>query len=262
MQFDAIVLAGGESSMALKEMSPKNNEALIDIGHHPMIVYIYQALIHSDSVRNIVICGPVEAISGLLEKKDNLYIVEAGDDTTASLSNGLEKLEQIGATEKILVLPSDIPFITTEAIDDFISRCKDVNADFHYPLIRKELIEEKYPGMQRTYIKTKEGVFTGGNLLLINKKVIKPALGKAREIIARRKNPVAIIRLFGFWILIKYLLSQMTIDYAEKVFLNVMGIIGKAVFPPYAEIGVDVDKPSDLEFAKKYLSHIRFNGNA
>jgi len=203
MQLDAIVLAGGESSLALKKMSPQNNEALIVIGQYPMILYVYQALIHSAYVRNIVICGPLEALSNLLEKNERLYIVEAGNTTIASLSNGLEGLEQIGTTEKILVLPTDIPFITAEAIDDFITRCQETNADFYYPLIRKELNDEKYPGVKRTYVKLKEGVFTGGNLMLVNKQVIKPALSKAKEIIERRKNPLAIVRLFGFPVFIR-----------------------------------------------------------
>ena len=36
------------------------------------------------------------------------------------------------------------------------------------------------------------------------------------------------------------------------------GIRGRAIISPYAEVGVDVDKPSDLELAHRYLSDVRF----
>lgn len=258
MQYDAIVLAGGESSVPLKEMSPYNNEALIIIGQYPMIYYVYQSLVQSPHIRNIVISGPVEALRNLLGKNDRLYFTAAGEDAVASFCNALEQLEQVGATEKLLVLPSDIPFITADAIDDFIFRTEATEADFYYPLTSREVNENKYPGVQRTYVKLKEGTFTGGNLFIIRHQAVQPALNKAREIIARRKNPLAIIRLFGVPVLVKYLFNQLTLEYAEKIFLAVLGLKGKAIISPFAEVGIDVDKPSDLELAQKYLANTNF----
>jgi parvulin-like peptidyl-prolyl isomerase len=53
MQYDAIILAGGESSGELKKIAPYDNEALIIIGNYPMIYYVYQALRQSPAIRNI-----------------------------------------------------------------------------------------------------------------------------------------------------------------------------------------------------------------
>ena len=253
MSYDAIVLAGGESCAALKEIAPYNNEALIIIGQYPMISYVYQSLTRSAHIRKIIICGPVEALQEALGNDERLLYTESGENAVDSLSKGLDLLDMVGATEKILVLPTDIPFITTEAIDDFIDRSENHEADFYYPLIRREVNEAHFPGVQRTYFKLKEGVFTGGNLFIIKQQAVKPALSKAREINARRKSPLAIIRLFGIPVLVKYLFNFVTIEYAESVFFNALGVKGKAIISSFAEIGVDVDKPSDLELAHKYL---------
>ena len=44
MQYDAIILAGGESSSELKKIAPYDNEALIIIGNYPMIYFVYNAV--------------------------------------------------------------------------------------------------------------------------------------------------------------------------------------------------------------------------
>ena len=253
MQFDAIVLAGGESSSALKEMSPYKNEALIIIGQYPMIHYVSQALINSANIRNIVISGPVEALRNLLDKNERLHFVESGGDAVKSFYNGLERLRQIGATEKVLIASTDIPLITTEAIDDFIIRSKSYEADFYYPLARREETEKKFPGVQRTYVKLKEGTFTGGNLFILKHQAVGSVLNKAREIYARRKSSLALVHLFGLPVLVRYIFNMLTLEYAEKVFYNVLGLKGKAIISPFTELSIDVDKPSDLELVQQYL---------
>ncbi|MDR1616304.1 MAG: nucleotidyltransferase family protein [Syntrophomonadaceae bacterium] len=253
-QYDAVILAGGETSELLKPVSPYNNESLIIIGQYPIIYYVYQALRISPKVNNIVVSGPVEALRNVLGNDGRLFFAEAGEDAIDSLQNALEALTEMPMTDKILILPSDIPFITTEAIDDFISRCEDYKADFYYPIIRQEINEDKYPGVKRTYIKIKEGSFTGGNLFIISHDVIEKAIAKAKLIVQHRKNPLAIIRMFGTAIFIRYLFKQLTLPYAEKTFRRIIGIAGKAIISPFAEVGVDVDKPSDLELAQQHLS--------
>ncbi|MDR1159943.1 MAG: NTP transferase domain-containing protein [Syntrophomonadaceae bacterium] len=258
MQYDAIILAGGETSELLKPVSPYNNESLIIIGQYPIIYYVYQALKASSHINNIVVSGPVEALRNVLGNDDRLFFAESGEDAIDSMQNALNMLKEMSLTDKILILPSDIPFITTEAIDDFITRCEDYSADFYYPIIRQEVNENKYPGVKRTYIKIKEGSFTGGNLFIINHKIIAKAVSKAKLIIQQRKNPLAIIRMFGAAIFIRYLFKQLTLPYAEKTFRRIIGISGKAIISPFAEVGVDVDKPSDLELAQQHLSDTVF----
>lgn len=258
MQYDAVILAGGENSGDLKKIAPYDNEALIIIGNYPMIYYVYKALRRSPKIRNIIVSGPVEALRNLLGREEKLSFVGSGEDVIESLANAVQLLDKSGATERILVMPTDIPFITPEAIDDFLICSEQMEADFFYPLTSRDVNEAKFPGVVRTYVKLREGIFTGGNLFVVRHKVIGSCIEIAREIIARRKNPLAIARIFGFSIMLKYLLGRLNIRQAEKRFQEVLGIRGKAIISPYAEVGVDVDKPSDLELALKYLDQISF----
>lgn len=258
MQYDAVILAGGENSGELKKIAPYDSEALIIIGNYPMIYYVYKSLRQSQYIRNIVISGPVEALRNLLGREENLFFVTAGDDVIESLANATRVLEEHESTERLLVMPTDIPFITNIAIDDFIERTETMEADIFYPVTTREVNEAKFPGVVRTYVKMKEGTFTGGNLFVLRRAIIRKSIDIAREIIARRKNPLALARIFGFTTVVRYIFGILTLKQAEKRFQEVIGIKGKAIVSDYAEVGVDVDKPSDLELAQKYLGEVVF----
>lgn len=60
-------------------------------------------------------------------------------------------------------------------------------------------------------------------------------------------------KLFGPGLLFKYLLGRLTIPAVEHRFYQMTGIKGRALISDYAEIGVDVDKPSDLLLAQEHL---------
>lgn len=258
MQYDAIILAGGESSSELKKIAPYDNEALIIIGKYPMIYYVYKALRRSSHIRNIVISGPAEALRNIFSREEDLYFVEGGDNAIESFTHAVELLQGKGISKNILIMPTDIPFITVEAIDDFIEQAEKNDADFFYPVTSKEINEQKFPGVSRTYVKLKDGIFTGGNLFILRTKIIEQVIDMALQLVLRRKNPLAMARLFGLGLVWKYFMKRLTIHSVEKRFYEVMKIKGKAIISPYAEVGVDVDKPSDLELAQQYLEDITF----
>jgi len=258
MQYDAVVLAGGESSGELRKIAPYDNEALIIIGKYPMIYYIYHALRQSALVDRIVVSGPVDSLRSLLPRDDRLYFVPGGENAVASFKQAADFLKEQGIGENLLILPADIPFITAEAIDDFIGRSQETEAEFYYSITRREVNEEKFPGVKRTYVKLQDGVFTGGNLFILRSQAIDRVLDLACQLVQRRKNPIAMGKLFGLGLVFKYLFGRLSIAMVEKRFQEMMGIRGRAIISPYAEVGVDVDKPSDLELAHRYLSDVRF----
>lgn len=253
MQYDAIILAGGESSSDLKKIAPYDNEALIIIGNYPMIYYVYKAVRQCPRIRKIVVSGPIDSLRNILPREENLFFVNSGDNAVASFANAAEFLQTEGTTERLLIMPTDIPFITVEAIEDFIARCEKSDHDFYYPVTSKEVNEKAFPGVRRTYVRLQDGIFTGGNLFIVRTKLVDNILDLALQLVIRRKDPLAIARLFGFRLLWKFVTRSLSILAAEKRFYKVTGIRGKAIISPFAQIGVDVDKPSDLELAQQHL---------
>jgi len=258
MEYDAIILAGGESSGELKKIAPYDNEALIIIGNYPMIYFVYQALRNTPKINRIVVSGPIDALRNILPREDKLFFVNGGADAIESFAHGVDFLNNMEPSNKILAVPTDVPFLTSEAVSDFLACCEKYEADFYYAFTSKEDNDRKYPGVIRTYVRLREGIFTGGNLFLVRSAVIPSCLEMGVKLTQRRKNPLAMAKLFGFGLVWSYLTGNLTIDMAEKRFARVVGIKGKGIISRYAEVGVDVDKPEDLRLAQQYLGEISF----
>ncbi|NLV16779.1 MAG: NTP transferase domain-containing protein [Syntrophomonadaceae bacterium] len=248
-KYDAVILAGGINSGELRKFAPFENEALIIIGSSPMICYIQKALKKTSCVGNIIISCPGDSVRQIFSEDDKLIFVNSGEDAMESFANAVPFIK----SDKVLVLPADIPFITQEAIEDFVNRCEEYEADVYYPLVSREVNEARFPGVRRTYVRLKQGVFTGGNLFLVKTEAVIKALDMGKKLVANRKHPLAIVRLFGADLVFKYITGQLSIPDIEKRFEDVLGIKGKAIISQYAEVGVDVDKPSDLKLAEKVL---------
>lgn len=258
MQYDAIILAGGESSSELKKIAPYDNEALIIIGNYPMIYFVYHAVRKCPAIRKIVVSGPADSLRNILPREENLFFVAGGENAVESFANAAAFLKKEGATEKLLIMPTDIPFINEEAVADFLNRSQQSDDDFYYPITSQEINEEAFPGVRRTYVRLRDGIFTGGNLFLLRSELIDDILDLLLKLVTRRKNPLAMARIFGLGLVWKFITRTLDISTAEKRFFQVTGIRGKAIISPYAQIGVDVDKPSDLELAQKYLGDKEF----
>ena len=247
--YDTVILAGGVNSGELRKYAPYENEALIIIGNYPMIHYVHRALQNTPRVGNIIISGPCDSLRPIFKKEDNLQFTSSGEDAIDSFANALPLVK----SEKILVMPADIPFITPEAIVDFLNSCEEHEADFYYAVVPREVNEKRFPRVKRTYVRLKEGVFTGGNLFLIRAAAAVQGIEMGKQLVANRKNPIAQARLFGMDLVLKYVAGRLSISDAEERFEKVLNLRGKAIISRYAEVGVDVDKPSDLQLAEKFL---------
>lgn len=248
-----IILAGSNNDGFLKECSDASNEALIKIGNKAMVEYVVNAIEDAKEIQRIVVVGPKEELDKLYHDKPHIFTVESGDSIIKSLLQGINVLEE-GTDKKVLVVTADIPLITGQIIDDFIGQCRNKELDVIYPIVSKELNEEKFPGVKRTYAKLKEGVFTGGNIFLINPGIVAKCAILAEKIISLRKSPFKLVEFIGLSCILKYSLGILSIPAAEKKVSRILGIKAQALIVSHPEIGVDVDKPSDLELVTKVLS--------
>lgn len=249
MKVDAIVLAGAPNEGALREASNAEYEALIDIAGRPIIEYVLKALLQSQYIDQVVVVGP--ELLEVVIKDQRVTLAPHGASLAENIKLGLEHLSQ--TKKKVLVTTADIPLLTTEAVEDFLHRCAKEEAAIYYPIVSKEANESAYPGVRRTYVRLREGVYTGGNLVLLSPEVIEQAYTILEKAIAMRKNPTKLARLLGFRFILKLMLHRLTIPEIEKQAERILGFRGVAICSPYPDIGIDVDKPSDLELVRRAL---------
>ena len=246
--YDAIVLAGGENTR-LQDGGKTPYEALVEIAGQPMVLFVVQALAQSSQVERIFVVGPAALNRNRFPGATT--VVPGGETIIDTIRRGMQAL---GHQRQVLVATADIPLLTAAAVEDFISRCQEKQADLYYPIVRKEANEQRYPGTRRTYVKFREGTFTGGNIFLVNPAIVPRCLPQAERLIAYRKKPFQLARLLGWGFVCRFLLGCSDLLSVEKRVEELLNIRGAVVQSPYPEVGIDVDKPSDLAMVRRLFS--------
>lgn len=246
---NAVVLSGSLNNGPLRECSPVDYEALIPVGAKVMVEYVVEALLNSRHIDRIMVVGP--------QKELALVLRDARVTVTAMAGGIMENIEAglklLPGAKRVLLVTSDVPLLTPGAADDFIELCGDMSGDIYYPIIPKEAVEKRFTASKRTYVRLKEGVFTGGNIFLLNPAVFEQCMQNGLEIFRQRKSPIGLLRIIGFPFVLKYLLHVLATDDIREKVSELLGVKGDVVVSQYPEIGVDVDKPSDLAMVRKLL---------
>ncbi|HOV79141.1 MAG TPA: nucleotidyltransferase family protein [Bacillota bacterium] len=246
---DAVVLAGSPNDGPLQECSPVLHEALIPIGGRAMVEYVVDALLNSRQIRRVLVVGPEAELSSMLSG-DRVSVAGSAGGIMQNIEAGLSRLP---GAKRVLLATSDIPMLTSEAVDDFLTLCGDMSGDLYYPVISRNEVEKKFPSTRRTYVSLRSGVYTGGNLFIINPAKFKMCVDNGQKLISLRKSPVGLCRLLGVVFVVKFLTRTLTLHEAEKKVSELLGIKGTVVISRFPEIGVDVDKPDDLELVLKTM---------
>ncbi|MHB8840502.1 MAG: nucleotidyltransferase family protein [Candidatus Aquicultor sp.] len=237
---DAIILAGG-SAKGLAEVPAKG---LVPVNGRPMFEYVVDALSRCQDIDRICVVLPVEhSLNGVAAKAD---VITATGSLPGVAKAGIDFL---GAKSQVLILSTDIPLISPEAISDFLGRCSKRKADIYYPIVKYGESEKRFPEVKRTYVKVKEGRFTGGNLVLVEPEFVNKNVALIERMYELRKKPVKLAQVLGIMFLFRFVLGLLSIGQVEQRVGRLTRSTCMAIITPFIEIGVDVDKESDLQLA-------------
>ena len=251
---DAIILAGGipTSEDPLYLAANGQSKALIDVAGKPMAQWVVDALAGAKSVDRIIIVG-LSADVNLQSSKPMDFLPESGG-MLANLTAGVEHLQSNNPSiQQVLLLSCDIPTITPEMIDWRVQGA-DPDSDLEYSVIKKETMDSRFPTASRSYVRLQDVDVCGGDMNVIHVRLVEDTTFWER-MVAARKRPLQQAALLGFDLLFLVLIRRITINDAVKRVSNRLGLKGRAVISPYAEIGMDVDKPHQLELVISDLSH-------
>ena len=115
-------------------------------------------------------------------------------------------------------------------------------------------MEKRFPDSARSYVKLQDMNVCGGDLAVINLDLYKSREDFWRKIFEARKSYLHQARLIGFDILILLLLRRLTFNDAVERVTRRLDITGKGLICPYPEIAMDIDKPHQLEIARRELT--------
>ncbi|MGD0611062.1 MAG: NTP transferase domain-containing protein [Anaerolineales bacterium] len=257
---DAIITAGGiplpeEPLYAATQGHPK---AMVDIAGKPMIQWVLDALSEAKTVDHVIIVGLTEK-SGLTCGKEITYIPNQGKMVENLQAGARKALEITPKARQVLMISSDIPAITGEMVDWVANNAMQTNDDIYYHIIERAVMEKRFPGSKRTWTRLKDMEVCGGDMNVARLKFLASGeRGIWDKILDARKSPLKQAALVGFDTALLLIIGQLELEKAVATISKRLKVAGRAVICPYAEVGMDVDKPHQLEIMRADLKkHMR-----
>jgi len=252
---DAIVTAGGipQPEDPLYPYTQGGPKALLDICGKPMIQWVLDALAGAKTIDSILVIG-LEADSGVTCSKPIVFIPNQGG-MLDNIRGGVKKVLELNPqSHHVIAVSSDIPAITSEVVDWAVNAAMETDEDVYYNLITRQVMEARYPTSKRSYVRLKDVEVCGGDMNVIRTITVTTNDELWERIVAARKNVFKQAALVGYDTLILLMLRMITLEGAAKKVIKRMNITGRAILSPYAEIGMDVDKPHQLEILRQDLA--------
>jgi GTP:adenosylcobinamide-phosphate guanylyltransferase len=255
MQMDAIISAGGiplpeDPLYPYSEGRPK---AMLDVAGKPMVQWVLDAVSGAKAIDNIILVGLTEK-SGLQCEKKLVFVSNQGKMLDNLRAGARKALELDKKAKHALLVSSDIPSITTEMVDWLVDRVMQTDMDVYYNVISREVMEKRFPTSKRTYTRFKDIELCGGDM---NAGRLSLIVGDDNDlwekITEARKSPLKQASLVGLNTLFPLFFRQLTLEKAVGNITARFDITGQALVCPYAEIGMDVDKPHQLEILRADL---------
>ena len=253
---DAIVIAGGipQPDQPLYEYTQGIPKAMLDIAGKPMVQWVLDALGSAKHVENVIIIGLDDAAS-ITCAKPTYHIPNQGR-MLANIAAGIDKMREINPnSEYVISASADIPAVTGEIIDWLVETALETRHDIYYGVVKKEVMEARYPGSNRTFTKLKDMELCGADLHIAHHSMTTDPehLSKWEVLIGKRKAPLKQAATIGLWTLVLLLLGRLSLDDAVKRATKKLNFTGRAIIWPYAEAAMDVDKGHQYEMLRADL---------
>lgn len=259
MNFNALVLAGGilDQEDPLYPQARGGYRCLIDIHGQPMVQWVLDALNASRSVHEIFVIGLPET-TPLVSQKPLHYLVESGGLFENIRAGVMAATQTDSPITKVLLASGDLPGIRPNMVDWLSARVAEApDAGLYYNVITKETMNRRYPNANRTFVRFKDLTVCGGDLNVVDRELFTLENPIWKKIAEARKSPIKQVSLLGFDSLILVALRLLTLEKAVKRVCKKLGIDGRALVTPYAEMGMDADKPYQLEILRADLEESR-----
>lgn len=245
--FKALVLAGSRGG----EVDPAAVYA--GVGHKGLIVLQGQTLlarvlsaIEAAGAEKVGVSANDAAIkAALVGAKVEVLPPSAGP--SQSVADGASRLGF-----PLVVTTVDHALLKPEWITQFLADTPEW-ADVAVLLASEDRVRAAAPQTKRTYLKFRDGRYSGCNLFLLRNEAALNVIAVWRKVEALRKQPWKIAAMLGPGFLLRYALGLLTLDETVLRLGKLADVKAAAVRAQDGLAAVDVDKPSDLDLVRELV---------
>ncbi|MFZ6764991.1 NTP transferase domain-containing protein [Pseudoroseomonas sp. WGS1072] len=248
----AIIMAGSRAGAAdpMAVAGGVSHKALLPVGGVPMLSRVVRALQASPGIGRIVVMieAPARSLAGY-DAPPGLLLREAAGSPSRSVAAALAEFNT-----PLLVTTADHALLTPAMVAHFMAAVP-AGTDVAAGLARAETVLAAWPGTRRTWLRFRDGRFSGCNLFWIGGPGAAAVVQFWQRVEQNRKAPLAMVALLGPLALLRFSLGRLRLDAALRLLGQRAGGARLAVVElPFAEAAVDVDKPDDLALAEAALA--------
>lgn len=252
VRFTAVALAGGSLEPDFRSAGyDVPNKAYLPIAGEVMLARVLHALREASSIKEIR-CVTQSAAATRMPRVAQLcdVVIEPGPDLTSSVLAGFQGLAD---DERVLLVATDLPLLTSRAVDDFARLVADTPCDIGYGFVERGLHDRAYPAVRHTWVRLREGTFCGAGVSAVR----AGAAGQVEVVLRRfteaRKSPVKLASLFSPALVLRVFLGQLGIAELERRASELTGLVCRGIMCPDPEVAVNVDCLEDLRTVEALL---------
>jgi CTP:molybdopterin cytidylyltransferase MocA len=233
------------------------HKSLVEIEGLPMLVRVVRTLSSVPRIETITVsAGDPELLSAhpelvRLRERGVLRHRPSAGSPAASVEEALSAGPMDGP---LLVTTADHPLLSPAMVERFCAEAGRAGAPVVAAVVCESVIRARFPEARRTFIPLRGEAVTGANLFWFASPEGAAAARFWRRTEAVRKRPWRLAALFGAGALLRFAARRLDLEAATRHLSERIGMPVAAVRLPFAECGLDVDRPGDLLLARRLLA--------
>jgi molybdopterin-guanine dinucleotide biosynthesis protein A len=239
-----VLTAGGQCAPALAAAIGSPSKALAPIGARRCIDVVIAAARGLAPAAIAVIAPEAVAAHVRADVERTLPAAPSGIDNIA------RALDAFPHAERLLYLTCDLPFLTTEALTDFVARAGA--AGIAMALADADAYAAEFPAAPAHVVRLRGERIANGSVFLIDGAALGAVATTAGRFFAARKSLPRLALLLGPALLAKFMLGRLRIADVEARARTVLGVEARAVRDCAPSTCYDIDSLEDWTYAHAF----------
>lgn len=171
-------------------------------------------------------------------------VIDEGTDGRENIRRAIVAAEE----EPLLLMTSDMPFVTGTAVDDFVSRAREF--DVALPVAEAEDYRREYPGSPDHITTIGRDRIANGSVVYFGAGIAPRALDVAQRLFDARKSLTRMAALLGPALLVRFAFGRLRIEHVERRGASLLGLDVRAIRNASPALCYDIDTLEDLTYAR------------
>ncbi|MET0370225.1 MAG: NTP transferase domain-containing protein [Sphingobium sp.] len=250
----AILLAGSRpGGDPLARAAGVAVKPLVSVAGDPMINRPARTLLAHPAIGRLIVLAQeltpyaADSATAWLAADPRVTFIRSGSGIAASLLAMVDD-----ADWPLLVTTADHVLLDAAMIDQFVDDAQ--GADLAVALVERGTLLARYPQSRRTWLKFRDGWWSGANLFWLGSAKARPVIALWQQVEQDRKKGWKILAAFGPVALAGALLRVLTLREGIARIGRRFGLDARLVAMDQPEACIDADKPDDIDVIESILA--------